>query len=92
MPSVRLETLWLTVFEVLVMVVQLLSQALPSCFLYSQRVRVALPPPSEEEMVRALPAWTPATLGVAGFGGRVGKAEAVASSVEQVLSLYALKV
>ena len=33
-----------------------------------------------------------APVNVAGFGGRVGKAEAAAISVEQALSLYALKV
>ena len=88
MPSVSPVTVWDGVFEMsLAMVLQLLSQSVPLCFLYSQRVSVALPPESEEEIVRALPAWTPATVGVAGFGGRVGKAEAVASSVEQVLSL-----
>ena len=80
--------MWDGDFEMLLVTVdQLLSQVLPSFFLYSQRLSVALPPASEVAMVRALPAWTPVTVGVAGFGGRVGNAVAVASSVEQVLSL-----
>ena len=75
-----------SVVEVSVMVVQLLSHE-PSCFLYSQRVSVALPPVSEEAMV-SLPLPTLAvTVGVAGFGGRVGNAGAASSSVAQALSL-----
>ena len=74
-----------SVFEVLEIVVQSLSQAL-SFFLYSQRVSAALPPESEEEMV-SLPPPAVAAVGVAGFGGRVGKADAAAISVEQALSL-----
>ena len=78
--------MWERVVEVSVMAVQLLSQV-PSCFLYSQRLRVALPPVSEEEM-RSLPLPTLAVIvGVAGFGGSVGNAAAVSSSVAQVLSL-----
>ena len=77
--------MWDSVVEVLLMVVQLLSQV-PSCFLYSQRLSVALPV-TEEPMVSAPPAMTPVTDGLAGFGGRVGKAVAVASSVAQALSL-----
>ena len=69
------------------MVVQLLSQALPLCFLYSQRVIAALPPVNEEAMVSALPAWTPVTVGVDGFGGRVRNEVCVLSEVEQPLSL-----
>ena len=78
--------MWERVVEVSVMVVQLLSHE-PSCFLYSQRVSVALPPVSEEAMV-SLPLPTLVVIvGVAGFGGRVGNAEAVSSAVAQVLSL-----
>ena len=86
MPLVRPETVWVSEVEVLVMVVQLLSQAL-SFFLYSHRVSAALPPVIEEEMVSLpLPAPT-AAVGVDGFGGRVRKDVCVLSDVEQPLSL-----
>ena len=85
--------MWVSEVEVPVMFDQSVSQALlPSFFLYSQRVRVTLPPVTEEDTV-SLPVPAPATaVGFAGFAGRVGNAVAVTSSVEQALSLYALKV
>ena len=86
MLSVRPETVWERVVEVSGIVVQSASHE-PSCFLYSQRLSVALPPVSEEATV-SLPVPTFAVIvGVAGFGGRVGNADAVSSSVAQVLSL-----
>ena len=83
--------MWVSEVEVEVMVVHSLSQVLPVFFLYSQRTSVA--PPVTEEARVSLPVPVPDTaVGFAGFGGRVANAVAVASTVEQVLSLYALKV
>ena len=71
------------------MVLQSLSQVLPSFFLYSQRASVALPVTEEARVSLPVPA-PGVAVGFAGFGGRVGNADAVASTVEQALSLYAL--
>ena len=82
--------MWLSVLDVPVTCVQLASKLPVLFFLYSQRTRFASPVTDEAMVSSPLPAPAVA-VGVAGFGGRVGKLSAVASSVEQPLSLYALK-
>ena len=90
MPSVRPDTVWLNDVEVEEIVVQSESKLpVPSFFLYSQRLSVPLPVTDDVMVSLPLPAPT-AAVGVVGLPGLVRNAEALASSVEQPLSLYAL--
>ena len=91
-PSVRPVRVCDRVVEVLWISVQSVSQGFaPSFFLYCHLVSGAVPVTEDVRVSSPLPVPAVAA-GFAGFGGRVANGDAAASSVEQLPSLYALKV
>ena len=92
MSLVRPVKVWVSVFDVSLSIgVQLVPKLpVPTLLMYSHPVSAALPPDTDEDSVSSvLPA---VIVGVAGLGGRVAWDEALASSFEQWVSLYALNV
>ena len=91
-PSVRPVTVCDRPVEVLATSRHAVSQAPSPAFLtYCHFVRAAVPVTEDDTRTLPSPRLTVST-GFAGCGGRVARGAAVASSVPQLLSLYALKV